>query len=361
MIVLLITLLIAGRPSHAEDAYETVGRRFTFLPLSGFSSDDGLGGGFRLAQFDYDGSSVPYVQALSLQAFVTTKGKWAHLISADFPHISPNSRLQMSLRYNKEETANFFGDLTDADLAGYTSDEKTFQQIDVYFTLRWIRDLRKPWRVQIRLRVGSTLIDPHTGRSVITTIAPLGFDGGHLAQFGGAIRYDTRDDYTISKSGRLQEVGIEWGVGGGADFNGGEISLEHRHFKMLNDQFVLAQRFCGTYTLGDVPFYERPKLGSSKTLRGLSADRFRDDVRLLSNHEIRWLGVRLSKRHLMYGGLNAFADVGQVLGRGKWPTSDWKVGLGLGIQLYWYSTIVRADYARAEGGSALYMRFHQNF
>ena len=75
MIVLLITLLIAGRPSHAEDAYETVGRRFTFLPLSGFSSDDGLGGGFRLAQFDYDGSSVPYVQALSLQAFVTTKGK----------------------------------------------------------------------------------------------------------------------------------------------------------------------------------------------------------------------------------------------------------------------------------------------
>ena len=363
MIVFLIPLILAGQPSFAKNAYETVGRRFTFLPLAGFSTDDGPGGGFRLTQFDYDGVSIPYSRAISAQGFFTTKGKWAHQIMADFPQVAPGRRLELSLRFDKEETANFFGDLTDEQLTSFTREEQTFQQIDVYIDARWIRTLARPWQLQWRLRGGTTFITPHAPqRNVIEMIAPLGYKGGHLVQLGASLRYDTRDDYTNSTRGRLEEVGIEWAAGGGGNFNGGGLVLQHRHFKQVYDRIILAQRLLATYNVGEIPFYELPKLGSSRTLRGLSADRFRDEARLLLNTELRWLGVRISDRRHMFAGLNLFADIGQVFPNNTLPTAEaWRLGVGAGMRFYWYSMVVRADYGRSNGGSALYMRFSQIF
>ena len=362
MRLLLLTILIAGQPLYAEHPYETVGRRFTFLPLFGFSSEDGPGGGFRLSQFDYDGESVPYERALTAQGFLTTKGKWAHEVSADFPHIGRDRRLEIDLRYDKEENANYFADLTDTDLAPYTNDERTFEQIDVYLTARLIKPLHDPWRYQIRMRVGSTNITPHTRRNVIDTIAPLGYKGGYLFQLGASLRYDTRDDYTNATKGRLEEIGVEWGVGGGGNFNGGGIIFQHRHFAELMPRVVFAQRFDLVYGIGDKPFYERPKLGSSKTLRGLSADRFRDESRVLINTELRWLGMPVSKERHLFLGLNLFGDLGQVFPSDQFPSAgDWQFGSGLGLRIYWYSMVARADYGRSRGGSALYMRFSQIF
>lgn len=340
-----------------------MGRHFTLLPLAGFSSDDGPGFGFRLARFDYDGETIPYTRAFSLQGFFTTKGKWAHQVRGDFPEVRPGSRLEITIRFDKEETANYFADLTDTQLLPYSDDERTFQQIDTYSTVRWIRDLHRPWRIQFRARGGNTRITPHTpSNSVIDLLAPLGHEGGYLIQLESSVRYDTRDDYLNSTRGRLDEIGIEWGIGGGGDYNGGELAVQHRHFKSLTERLIFAQRFWVTYSFGDVPFYEQPKLGSSKTLRGLSADRYRNDARVLVNTELRWLGVRLSKRRHIFGGLNVFGDVGQVFARGEMPsTGDWRLGLGLGLRLYWYSTIVRADYGRSDSDSALYMRFSQIF
>jgi outer membrane protein assembly factor BamA len=360
---LLIALLSAGQPSFAENAYETVGWRFTILPLSGFSSDDGPGYGFRAAVYVYDGSSVPYSRAYTLQAFFTTKGKWAHQVEVDCPQVAPGNRLEITLRYDKEETTSYSGDLTNSQLNAFTSPERTFEQVDPYLTIRLIRDLRVPWKIQYRLRVGTTQITPNDPTtSLIGQLAPLGFDGGELAQAGVSVRYDTRDNYINSHTGRLDEIGLEWAVGGGGDFNGGELSLQHRHFARLHDRVVFAQRFLATFTVGDVPFYEQPKLGSSKTLRGPSADRFRDEARILTNTEIRWLGVPVSKRHQVFGGLNFFGGVGQVFRRRSWPSNDnWQLGIGTGLRLYWYSTVVRADYAVSDGDSALYMRFAQIF
>ena len=347
---------------YAEKTYETVGRRFTFLPLSGFSSDDGLGGGFRLAQFNYDGKTIPYARSYSLQGFFTVKGKWAHQMKADYPEIAPGNRLEIIVRLDKEDTASFAADLTDQELAAYTKDEQTFRQVDAYAAVRWIHDLSGPWRLQLRFRGGSTTIDPFTTPNVIGLLAPLGHEGGWIGQVAAAVRYDTRDDYVNSKRGVLEEIEVLWGVSPGGDFNGGTLTLQHRHFKSLPARFVFAQRYLGTYTFGDIPFYGLPKLGSSRTLRGLSADRFRDHVRLLTNTELRWLGVKLSQRHHVFGGLNFFADVGQVFPRKKWPSADgWETGHGLGVRLYWYSTVVRGDFGRSGSDSALYMRFAQIF
>ena len=311
----------------------------------------------------YDENSSPYRRAYSLQAFFTTKGKWAHQVQVDCPQIALGNRLDITLRHDKEETTSYSGDLNNSQLSAFTTAERTFQKIDPYLTIRWIRDLQIPWRIQYRLRLGKTRITPNDPTTnLIGQLGPLGYDGGELVQASVSVRYDTRDNYINSHAERLDEVGLEWGVGAGGDFNGGKLSLQHRHFARVHDRVVFAQRFLATFTVGDVPFYEQPKLGSSRTLRGPSADRYRDEARILTNTEVRWIGIPISKRNQVFGGLNFFGDVGQVFRRSALPSADdWKLGVGAGLRLYWYSTVVRADYAVSNGDSALYTRFAQIF
>jgi len=333
------------------------------LPLAGFSSEDGPGYGLRVATYVYDGHTVPYRNSTSVQAFFTTKGKWAHRLLVDYPQIRPGHRLEIELRYDKEDRANFFGNLDNGQIADFSHDEQTFRQQDPYLAVRWIQDLRRPWRLQLGLRTGKTFIDLHAASgSILQSLAPLGDAGGGLTQFNAALRHDTRDNYINTTRGHLSEVRVEHGLGADNTFNGGTIDLQHRHFISPHPSFVLAHRASTTYTYGDVPFFEQPKLGSSKTLRGLSADRFRGEARVLLNTEVRWLGLPLSQKHQVFGGLNLFGDLGQIYDRTASPSlTGWNVGVGIGARLYWYSTVVRADYGQSDGDSALYMRFAQIF
>jgi outer membrane protein assembly factor BamA len=331
--------------------------------LAGFSSEDGPGFGLRLAVYTYDGVTIPYRNSTSIQAFFTTKGKWAHSFLVDYPQIRPGHRLEFEARYDREDRANYFGSLDDSQINTYSRNEQTFRQQDPYLSVRWIRDLFKPWRLQLGLRAGKTFIDPHeSSGTILQGLAPLGDTGGGLAQFNAALRYDTRDNYNNATQGYLTEVRVEHGLGGGTSFNGGTFDFQHRYFSQPLHGLVFAHRASATYTYGDVPFFEQPKLGSSKTLRGLSADRFRGEARILFNTELRWLGLSLSRKHKVYGGLNLFGDVGQIYDRSDAPSlTQWNVGVGIGARLYWYSTVVRADYGRSNGDSAIYMRFAQIF
>ncbi len=360
----LVAIAVFAREARAEDRpYETVGKRFTALPLLNFSSDDGAGYGLRLSLFDYDGVSMPYRRAYGLQAFFTTKGKWVHRLSADMPHLRPGHRLEIELNYEKEDFANYTGELTDRELEAYTKAQKTFKQRYPTLMLMWIRDLRIPWRLRFGFRSGRNRITPNaTTGSLLSLLDPPGASGGSLFQINTALRYDTRDDYINSTRGLLEEFLIEYSFGKGGSFNGGLISYEHRHFLSLRERWVFAQRANASLTLGSLPFYEEPILGGSKTIRGLPRARGRGEGRILFNSELRWRGVRVSKKQNLYLGLLLFGDIGQTFRRSDGPSlNDWRTGVGGGLRFYWYSTVVRVDYGVSENDTGLYMRFAQIF
>jgi outer membrane protein assembly factor BamA len=362
--LLVASLLLQGRTAGATDsAHQTVGRRFTAIPLVNFSSDDGTGYGLRLNLFDYDGSSIPYRKAYSIQAFFTTKGKQVHRFYTDIPNLNPGQRLEIEVLYEKEDFANFFGDLTDDEADTYTREQKTFEQNYPQLRLRWIRNLRGPWRLLAGARLGHNSISRSTEvGSLLDTLDPLGADGGNLFQINSALRYDTRDDYVNSTSGVLEELLVEYGLGGGGDFSGGQISYDHRHFQPLGRKWVFAHRASAALTFGEVPFYETPALGGSSTIRGEPAFRMRGQGRLLLNGELRWQGVTLSSRKSMHLGLLLFGDAGQIFARSDGPTVDnWRTGVGAGLRFHWQSTIVRADYGQSGSGTGIYITFSQVF
>ena len=302
-------------------------------------------------------------QAMGIQAFFTTKGKWAHLFMLDFPKVRPGERIEILLRYDKEDNGNYFGDMSDREIDTFSRDEQTFR--DLYPTLlaNWIKTARYPWHIRIGGEVGYTEITPTAPNGgIIELLHPLGVEGGLLYSVEGALRYDTRGDYLNTASGFFEEVLLRYSVGRGGDYNGSQVVHDHRHFVRLGEGLVFGQRLKSTLSFENLPFYEKPKLGSSRTVRGVSADRYRDGGRILLNSELRWRGLRVSDRRNLYTGLSLFTDIGHVFRPKDGPSLDnWSWGIGGGPRLYWYSTIVRMDYGVAAGNSAIYMRFAQVF
>ena len=356
-----VALLSAGPADAQEHAYRTVGRKFTAIPLVNFSSDDGAGYGLRASLFDYDGVSIPYRRATSVQAFFSTKGKWTHRFYVDIPSVRPGQRLEIEALYEKEDFANYCGGLTDDALDALSREQRTFKQNYPKLRLMWVRDIHLPWRVRAGFQVGRNRVTPNADvGNILSGAAPPGVDGGTHFQVNAALRYDSRDDYNNSASGVLEELLVEYGLGDG--FNWRKVTYEHRHFLPLREGWTVAHRFTAGLTFGDVPFYEAFGLGGSNTLRGLSAARWRGEGQILLNAELRWRGLRLSENRNIYLGALLFGDVGQVFSRADGPSmDDWQAGVGAGLRFHWHSTIVRADYGLSEGKKGVYVTFSQVF
>lgn len=358
----------SGAELLREDiAKKTTGWRFTPIPLFNYTSDDGMGYGLRLGVYEYDGSTVPYKRAYKAQIFVTTEGKWTHLMSMDVPNFFPGQRVEVEAALDKQDFANYYGELTkkDIDSLHVTKDQKTFRQISPNVQVTWIRDLTTPWRHKVGFEAKYTSITPNADSgSVLRAIHPVGFDGGLLFKLNTSLRYDTRDNYLNSSKGLLEELLLEYKFGGGGDFNGWLMSFEHRHFIPIWEQFVFGYRLQADQTFGDIPFYDALKLGGDNSVRGLPAARVRGQGRFLLNSELRWKGLHLSERRNMYLGLLVFGDAGQIFKRKDGPSLQpdlWHTGYGTGLRFYWHSTIVRADYGFSEEGTGLYILFSQVF
>lgn len=358
---------IDGETVREEIAKKTTGWRYTPIPLLNYTSDDGMGYGLRLSMYEYDGQTVPYKRAFKAQAFFTTEGKWAHLVSMDVPNFFAGQRLDVEAALDKQDYANYYGELSNKDLdtLNVTKNQKTFRQVSPNLQVTWIRNLAIPWRHKIGFVAKYTSISPNADSgSVLRKIHPVGFDGGFLFKLNTSLRYDTRDNYLNSTKGLFEELLLEYKFGGGGAFNGWLLSYEHRHFVAIGEPFVFGYRVQADQTFGDIPFYDDLRIGGDNTVRGMPAARVRGQGRFVINSELRWKGLLISDRRNMYLGLLVFGDTGQIYKRKDGPSLDpdqWHAGYGTGLRFYWHSTIIRADYGFSEGGTGLYILFSQVF
>lgn len=355
-----------GDAGREDIAKKTTGWRFTPIPLLNYTSDDGMGYGLRIGMYEYDGQTIPYKRAYKAQYFTTTEGKWTHLLSMDVPNFFPGQRVEVEAALDKQEYANYYGELTnrEVDSLHLTKKQRTFRTVSPHFDVTWIRSLKFPWKHRIGAGIKYNSITPNArSGNILDTIRPVGFDGGLLVRFNTSLRYDTRDNYLNSSKGVFEEIFLEYKFGGGGDFSGWLMSYEHRHFIPVWEPFVFGYRMQADQTFGDIPFYDELKLGGDNSVRGMPAARVRGQGRFLFNSEFRWKGVRLSDRRNMYIGMLVFGDAGQIFKRKDGPslTHHWHTGGGAGLRLYWHSTIIRVDYGYSESRTGLYILFSHVF
>ena len=216
--------------------------------------------------------------------------------------------------------------------------------------------LSRPLTHALWLDVGAGLEDAETkvfsDQSLLMQRAPGKLGNTDFSLLTLALRWDTRDDPAFPSTGGFHEWTYErsensllGAFAGSADT--GRLTITDRRYLRLRPRLVLATRTIFEVLDGTVPmdlygevgssFDRVDGLGGNNSLRGMTLHRFMDDVRFLSNSELRYMlhSTRLLSQFVEINGV-VFVDVGRVSeDLGSFALSAAHGSVGGGLRFVW--------------------------
>ena len=201
----------------------------------------------------------------------------------------------------------------------------------------------------------------------VIVAAPL-HPGGRLTSLTLGYTNDLRDSRLDPHRGAFTSLSAELAgsfLGGEADFR--KLQGEYRRYVPVRGrQDVVAFRFLGGTSFGDLPLFESFSVGGANTLRGYEEDRYRGESIVLGSAEYRY---RLNETFTLVG----FVDVGDAFG-GEFATTvpgfsvpaeddsfSAHVGVGAGMRVVTPIGPLRLDFGWGEDGSETHFSFGHVF
>ncbi len=343
---------------------ERSGASWAGLPFANYSADNGTGYGLVGAVFNYgpDGPGChPYKARVLLQLYQTTRQYRNHYLEVDFPGLwGTTFRWTGKLAWESWQHAFYFG------RGGYLPIYREWPDENYYEYQMDGVPLQSSLRVPLmgRLELLGTyrfrLARPSVyDDSLMEEDQPTGIEGGVFSQVGLGLTWDSRDREPSPTTGVYSEfsgyLSCRWT---GSSWTQAGFNFTDRRFTSLDSQgnLVLANRFVLDYRSGDPPFFEDWVLGGSQyllvggylLLRGLPAGRYRGDLFIVAQPELRWTALR---SHLGPNSLDLmlvpFLDLVKVGLEQPDPPDRWyhlHYTLGGGIRAAWNeSFLVRLD------------------
>ena len=193
---------------------------------------------------------------------------------------------------------------------------------------------------------------------ILDSTVILGETGGIISGFGPVVRLDKRDNvYSTTKGSYISLLYQGFNKTIGSEFNFGRVRIDARKFWSLK-KVTLAAQLYGDINWGDVPFFQKARLGGTKRLRGYLEGRFIDDVSVIPQIEVRRDILR------RVGGVGFF-NTGSVMPSLKnFTNSQWRYTYGAGLRYTLdkkKGIKIRVDYAFTPEGTNFYFTIGEAF
>jgi len=180
----------------------------------------------------------------------------------------------------------------------------------------------------------------------------LGIGDNFISSLGFALSYDSRDYIYYPSAGwslSIRPMVFATWLGGNNNYT--SISYDVRFYQRIAEDQIIAARFAGGHSVGDVPFDGYQSYGMRGTLRGYQTGKYRGK---------HMMGIQVEYRRPLYKrfGLVGFAGVGSIWGQGDQENDLFEkdllpsAGMGLRFQLSQERKInLRMDYAWGVNGN----------
>ena len=187
----------------------------------------------------------------------------------------------------------------------------------------------------------------------------VGSEGGLSSGFGLQWVWDRRDHEFFPEKGLYLQAEALWYAGAfGSDFGYGRYKVDVRHYFRLGPERVIAAQVLGNFASGQAPFYDLPMVGGGNTLRGYYQGRWRDDVVISTQAEVR-LPIRGRFGGVVFAGL---AEVAPRLSAVSLDNLKFAAGGGLRFRFNQAEKVnLRADVGIGAGSSGLYFGLEEAF
>ncbi len=305
----LLCLPFLMNAAHAE---EPKALDWAVVPLVNFTTDRGVGYGLYGAIFTPEQDAKgppPYAMQVGAQFYQTTGGYSDHKLVLDLPRLADDRlRLELTAGLENWDGAFYFGQGGNLPRLRPEDTPEQFYSFGLQ-SLRVISKARFPLNDSFDGFVGhvarSANIAIYPG-SKLSEDQPVGSEGGLLSQVMAGTIYDVRDHELTPTEGMYTELSARLARSWmGSHFDMWGINLTDRRFYTLgHPRVVLALREGVDFQQGEVPFFHQPVLGGSQwvevggplAMRGLSVGRYRANLTLIGDTEIRWEASRFSLR-----------------------------------------------------------------
>jgi len=168
---------------------------------------------------------------------------------------------------------------------------------------------------------------------------------------GALVTWDSRDNMFFARSGSFYKFSL---LSNSkiflSDYSYTRLTADIREFGELTRRISLGFQFYGDFTWGDVPFQRLPMEGGSDILRGLRQGRYRDNMLMATQLELR---ANLTRK-LFATAFIAAADVAPVANEFALKESIPTYGGGLRYKLNKAGVNLRFDTAFSPSGKALF-------
>jgi hypothetical protein len=227
----------------------------------------------------------------------------------------------------------------------------------VYIQSKLLRKLSGNWFGGVNFRYSN--IYQLTWLDLIPDVA--GNAGSLIAGLGPNIQADFRDNpFSPQKGWYADMFWSAFGKFSGSNYQFHQLQFDGRYYvHFRKPKQVLAFQAFADFSIGELPFRELPRLGSSSLMRGFFEGRFRDKHYLSAQAE--WRQPVYKRIHA-----SAFLGAGEVSNTlSSFNLQRLKVAGGLGLRFLLNPkehVFVRFDYAwNNEGGSGFYIRINDAF
>ena len=377
-VILIITMAFIALTLRAQESETKSGWSWALMPLSGFDTDVGLGGGGMFELFDYgDGSYYPtYRHKLHIKYYTTTKGATKKVFYYDSDYLIPKARVSFEISNYREQALEFFGfNGYEAEYNPAYEDDQSEDYISrMYYRyrnnmtrikadlqgdiigrkLRWIGGinyyavktstvdidhLNKGKKEENMLPHVDLLFDEYVKKGIIPEDQK---DGGNHTFIKAGISWDTRDFEAHPMSGIWTEFMVMSAPSflSNTDYSFTTLAFIHRQYiPIIEKKLTVAYRLDYQPTLGDIPFYAMPIVhgsritnygyGGGESIRGIFRNRLLGKDVFYANMELRWLFAKskIGKANMEWG-VTTFFDTGRVTKRFDIPDNAPYVAYG---------------------------------
>jgi len=161
-------------------------------------------------------------------------------------------------------------------------------------TVNVLREVAENWYVGLNLAAGDSRIEKVSKELPPDFEFPPEWEDENseftalLVSLGIEVEYDSRNNEFYPSKGVLMESKIRVSSESiGSDYDFETFLLSYNQYFSLGTNDILAIRFYGRYTEGDVPFFALSSLGQGSDLRGYTPGRYRDNALLTAQAEYR--------------------------------------------------------------------------
>ncbi len=361
---------------------------FTGLPILYFSPSTGWNYGTRLQLADY--SRRPYRFKLTFFSQNSTNGRINYFLKLKVPRISGTGfgvRLLASVKRDIGVRYYGLGNDSENNKGFVDRNHPSFIDKDYYhyilssprLLMNLLRKIYGPMLLSVGFGLERTDIDRRGDTAFyVVNDTPDGVKDGITGFASITVRWDTRDDPVIPRTGTFHEWSYESSRNSllgllfeQIDFQ--RSTLTDSRFLPLSTRLNLAHRTVLDILKGTVPLYAYGEIGGSRRLKGLGGSdslrgfdrqRFTDNVRVITNTELR-CHVRsdhLFKQYLEWHTV-LFIDSGQAqpgLKRLNMFEMHWTAGAAQ--RLYWNSDfVIRLEIGFSEEQNYTSLKFRNIF